>query len=89
MVAKEGKAAPKPVILISTDDGGQVVQLTPASDDPLKWVYETEVIYTNPKGTIGTHCVADTDGDHIPELFIPNNAEGTLSMWKWNATQTN
>jgi hypothetical protein len=73
----------KPVVVCTTDDGGQVVQLTPSSTDPQSWEYSNDTIATSPNGTIGSPSAADVNGDGWPELFVPNNAAGTLEMWTW------
>jgi len=73
----------KPVIVLSTDDGGQVLQLTPVSNEPTHWDYAVGNITESAKGTIGTPSAVDVDGDGWPELFVPKNAEGVLEMWTW------
>jgi len=79
----DGLPEKKPVIVLSTDDGGQVVQLSPRSSSSGNWEYSNATITKSPEGTIGTPSAADVDGDGWPELFIPNNAAGTLEMWTW------
>jgi len=79
----DGVTKNKPVVVLTTDDGGQVVQLTPNSADPQDWTYSNNTITTSQDGTIGTPSATDVNGDGWPELFVPNNAAGTLEMWTW------
>lgn len=72
----------KLAVVLSTDDGGQIVQLTPSSGAADDWTYAVDFV-VNSTGTVGTPSVMDVDNDGYPELFIPHNKEGHLDMHTW------
>lgn len=77
----------KPHVLMSSDDGGSVVILEPASQAPEDWKYNTYTVYTSQAttsqgvSTMGTAIAADVDGDGRAEIIIPSYAENKLLMY--------
>jgi hypothetical protein len=80
----------KPHIVLSSDDGGSVDVLAPATQDAGDWAYTRQTIYTSQAktsqgvSTIGTVLAVDVDGSGRPELFIPSYAENKLLMYSFD-----
>jgi len=81
----------KPHIVFSSDDGGSVDILEPASQAPEDWTYHRHTIYTSQAttsqgvSTIGTALAADVDGDGRAEIIIPSYAENKLVMFSFDS----
>jgi len=80
----------KPHILLSSDDGGEIDILEPASQASDDWTYNKQTVYTctaETSGglrTVGTPKAFDADGTGIAELFIPSYAENKLLMYTFD-----
>lgn len=73
----------KPLIAVSTDDGGQFVMLNPTSTETSSWNYTETVVYktTVSKGTVGTFAIGDVNGDGYNEIFVPDYSGGVVAMY--------
>lgn len=67
-------------IMVSGDDSGKVVHLTPISVSPYDWTYNATVIYQS-TGTVGSIGSGDLDGDGIPEIIVPLYDEGVIQVY--------
>ena len=72
----------KPLVLLSTDDGGQVVLLTPASDARTDWAYTASTVCSG-SGTIGSPAVGDANGDGITDFFVPYYKDNKVELWSF------
>jgi hypothetical protein len=81
----------KPHIVLSSDDGGSVDILEPATQDPDDWTYNRHTIYTSQAqtsqgvSTIGTAIPADVDGDGRSEILVPSYAENKLILFTFDS----
>merc|ERR1711904_44960 len=81
----------KPHVVLSSDDGGSVDILEPASQSPDDWTYNRQTIYTSQAttsqgvSTIGTVIAADVDGDGRSEILVPSYAENKLILFTLNS----
>lgn len=80
----------KPHVVLSSDDGGSVDILEPASQSPEDWTYNRHTIYTSQAttsqgvSTIGTAIPADVDGDGRAEILVPSYAENKLILFTFD-----
>ena len=77
-----GVADGKPLVLLSTDDGGAVVLLTPASAAPGDWGYAQSPVCSG-TGTVGTPAVGDANGDGITDFFVPFYKDSKVEVWSF------
>lgn len=83
---KDTAVGGKPHVLLSSDDGGGVDILEPASQAPEDWTYNRHTIYTSQAttsqgvSTMGTPIAADVDGDGHADIIIPSYAENKM-IW--------
>jgi len=74
----------KPHVVFSSDDGGSVAILEPASQAPEDWTYNKHTIYTSQSttsqgvSTLGTAIASDVDGDGRADIIIPAYADNKM-----------
>jgi len=72
----------KPLIVVSGDDAGSVILLTPKTQSTTDWTYSSEIIY-QASGTTGEVTVSDVDGDGIVEIIVAEYAEDAIRIYRF------